>query len=161
MNIPMKAAVVGKDGAYGQVYGVVIRPQKQPQLTHIIIAEGDKNAPTRYIVPIQQIANISDTQIELTCGRAELTRQESVPEGGVLLNHEAKAKAKDGVIGPIVKIIVTPKTGHIGNLVVQTGGFLQGKRQFSVPDTLLGQVEEMAYHIKIDKQNLTMMRPAR
>lgn len=161
MNIPMNATVAGKDGSYGHVHGVLIRPQKQPQVTHLVIAEGEKKSQTLYLVPIQQIETSSDTQIQLTCSRDALVHQGKLPEGSVALNHEAKAKAKDGVVGTISNIVVTPKTGHISNLIVQTGGFLQSKRHIPVPDTLLGQVEEMAYHIKIDKQNFAMIRPTK
>jgi sporulation protein YlmC with PRC-barrel domain len=159
MDILMKAEVMGSDGRLGSVAGVLMKP-KTYHVTHLVIAEGEKKARTEFTVLIQQIAHASGKEIRLSCNRDVLEPKTAVPDDEIMLNSEARAKASDGFIGHIHKLVVTPKTGHISSIVVETRGLLQRPRYVSLPDTLLGQVETNALHVKLDRHNFSILRPA-
>jgi uncharacterized membrane protein/sporulation protein YlmC with PRC-barrel domain len=75
---------------------------------------------------------------------------ESIPEGERALMQGARVEATDGTVGKVGELIVDQATGAITHFTLQEGHFW-GKKEVTLPLTVVRNAEEDVVHLKLDK----------
>lgn len=153
MDITINASVVG-DGFTGHIVGLIVNPIKY-QVTHLLVAA--KGARQEVLVPIQNIQAATAQAVRLTPHFEPTPLAGPPPANTIVVRRDARIRASDGAIGHLWRLSITPRTGHIVNLVAREG-LLQGHRTITLPDSLLGRMEPDAIHIKADRESLRWLK---
>ncbi len=153
MDIALHAKVVG-DGFEGRIVGLVVNPAKY-QVTHLVVVEASSSQ--RLLVPIQQLQAATEHVVRLMPEHEPVPLTEPLPASSVLVQHDARIKASDGALGQLWCISITPRTGHIVNVIAREG-LLRRHHTVRLPESLLGQIEPNAIHLKADRESLNWLK---
>jgi sporulation protein YlmC with PRC-barrel domain len=81
-----------------------------------------------------------------------ITREtERIPTDALAIHRRSKVEAVDGRVGQVDEFLVEPDSNSITHLVLKEG-HLWGKRDVSIPVSLIDHIEEDVVYLKITKQ---------
>jgi uncharacterized protein YrrD len=79
-----------------------------------------------------------------------------IPPGQLAVRRGAQVRATDGPVGRIDEFIVDPETCYITHLVMREGNLL-GKKNVTIPVSVIDRIEEKVVHLKIDRDQVAEM----
>ncbi len=79
-----------------------------------------------------------------------------IPPGQLAVRRGAQVRATDGPVGKIDEFIVDPETCYITHLVMREGNLL-GKKNVTIPVSVINRIEEKVVHLKIDRDQVAAM----
>jgi sporulation protein YlmC with PRC-barrel domain len=139
MDISPKAEVICADGPCGKSEAVILKPDTE-QITHVVVAEQDLPY-SKYLVPVELIAESTSDQIHLRCSKADMEKLEPFTETELIPNYFNIYEAGVPLYGPgqvYTPPVFTLEHKHVpqGELEINRGSRVEAT------DGFVGRVDE-------------------
>lgn len=156
MEIVMHGEVNAKDGSCGRLTGVVIKP-KTNQVTYIVFGKNERSKD-QHIAPVQSIAQSSSKSIRLSMRKEDVELKTNIPEDQLLIKSDVRVRGTDGYVGHLHRLVISPNTGLISSLIVDTGGLFKKHDYIPVPTEMVDDMEVDTIHLNMSKDEFSHLK---
>jgi uncharacterized membrane protein len=81
---------------------------------------------------------------------------EHIPPGDIAVRRGTLVEATDGHVGEVAELLVDPEKGEITHFVLQEG-HLWGKKEITLPTSIIDRIEEETVYLKLDKEAVAQL----
>lgn len=149
MEIFMHGEVNAKDGSLGRLTGVLIKP-KTKEVTHLVFGKNERSKD-QHMSPVRNIAQSSSKSIRLSVRKEDVELKTHTPDDQIMMKSDIRVKGTDGYVGHLHKLLISPNTGLISTLVVDTGGLFKKHEYVPVSIEKVDDIEFDMIHLSMSK----------